>query len=256
MVKKNDFGNIAAVILAAGKGERMKSDLPKVLHKVGGRPMIEYVVKTVKNLNIKKIVVVVGHMGQMVTDFLKPYEVECVWQKELLGTGHALLQTKSVLSNFKGTMLVLCGDVPFLSKQTLKELILTYKQTGSSATVLTALLEDPQGYGRIIRSEDGFVEKIVEDKDATPVERMEKEINTGTFCFDSRLIFPALNQVEKENQQGEYYLTDVVKVLRKNNHRVSAFRAKNPKETMGINSLKQLQQMEKLLANGKIKANV
>ncbi len=255
MFIKNDK-SIAAVILAAGKGKRMKSGIPKVLHELGGHPIIEYVVKTAKKMNIRKIVMVVGHKGQMITEFLKPYEVEFVWQREPLGTGHALLQTRDILSDFVGTILVLCGDVPFLSTQTLKDLIQTYQRTKASATVLTAVLEAPQGYGRVIRSSDGYVEKIVEDKDATSEERMEKEINTGTFCFDSRLIFSALDQVKKENQQGEYYLTDVVKILRKSNRKVSAFQAKDYRETMGINSLKQLQQIERLLANGEIKINV
>jgi bifunctional UDP-N-acetylglucosamine pyrophosphorylase/glucosamine-1-phosphate N-acetyltransferase len=256
MLKANDNVNVAAVILAAGKGKRMKSGLPKVLHRVGGHPLIQYVVKTVQSLNIRRIIVVVGHKGQMVTDFLRPYQVELVWQNELLGTGHALLQSRTQLSDFEGTILVLCGDVPFLGVQTVKELIHTHQETKASATVLTALLEDPKGYGRVIRGMDGSVEKIVEDKDATPGERMEQEINTGTFCFDSRLIFSALDQVKKENEQGEYYLTDVVKIFRRSNRRVSAFQAKNPQETMGINSLKQLRQMEKLLANGRIKVDV
>ncbi|MGB2697101.1 MAG: NTP transferase domain-containing protein [Candidatus Zixiibacteriota bacterium] len=256
MIKKDNITDVAAVILAAGKGKRMKSDIPKVLHTVGGRPIMEYVINTVKSLGIKKVVVVVGHKGEMVADFLKPYQIDLVWQKELLGTGHALAQTKSVLSGFRGTILVLCGDVPFLSTQTIKELIQTYRRTDASATVLTAVLEYPQGYGRVIRSPDDFVEKIVEDKDATPEERREKEINTGTFCFDSGLIFSVLDQVKRGNQQGEYYLTDVVKIMRKNNRKVSAFKASNFKETMGINSLEQLQQMERLLANGEIKVNV
>ena len=151
---------------------------------------------------------------------------------------------------------MLCGDVPFLRAQTIKELILNHRQTKASASVLTALLEDPKGYGRVIRAMDDSVEKIVEDKDATPEERMEKEINTGTFCFDSGLIFSALDQVKKENKQGEYYLTDVVKILRNSSRRISAFQAQNPQETMGINSVEQLHQMEKLLANGEIKADV
>jgi bifunctional UDP-N-acetylglucosamine pyrophosphorylase/glucosamine-1-phosphate N-acetyltransferase len=146
--------------------------------------------------------------------------------------------------------------VPFLRPQTLREFIQTYHQTKASATVLTAVLEVPKGYGRVIRGPDGFVEKIVEHEDATPEERKEKEINTGTFCFDSRLIFPALDQVKRENKQGEYYLTDVVKILRKKNHKVSAFKASEYRETMGINSLKQLRQMERLLANGEIKVDV
>lgn len=256
MIVKNDNTDIAAVILAAGKGKRMKSDIPKVLHTLGGRPIIDYVIKTAKSLDIKKIVVVIGHKGEMVEDYLKSYKVDLVWQKELLGTGHALLQTRGVLSDFAGILLVLCGDVPFLRPQTLKEFIQTYHRTKASATVLTAILEDPKGYGRVIRSLDDFVEKIVEHEDATPEEKKKKEINTGTFCFDSRLIFSALDQVKRENKQGEYYLTDVVKILRKNNHKVSAFKAPEYRETMGINSLKQLQQMERLLANGEIKVDV
>lgn len=256
MPPKNENLSIAAVILAAGEGKRMKSDLPKVLHQVGGRPIIEYVVKTAKTLKPNRIIVVIGHQGQMVQDFLKPYRVDIVWQKELLGTGHALVQTKSLLSDFQGILLVLCGDVPFLRPETIRELIQTHRKTQACATVLTALLEDPEGYGRVIRAEDGSVEKIVEHKDATPRERVEKEINTGTFCFDSRFIFPVLAQVEKENEQGEYYLTDVVKILRKGNHKISAFQARNPRETMGINSFEQLRQMEALWANGQIELNV
>jgi len=256
MLTKNENLAMAAVILAAGKGKRMKSDIPKVLHKVGGRPIIEYVVKTAKSLKVQKVIVVIGHKGQMVKDFLKPYQLEFAWQKRLLGTGHALLQTKDFLSDFQGTLLVLSGDVPFLRPETVSGLIHTHRKTQASATVLTALLEDAEGYGRVIRGKDGGVEKIVEQKDATPAQRKKKEINTGTFCFDSKLIFPALNQVEKENEQGEYYLTDVVKILRKEGYKVSAFQAKNPQETMGINSLEQLRQMDKLLANGQIEVSV
>jgi len=256
MVRRDISTSIAAVILAAGKGKRMKSDLPKVLHRVGGHPIIEYVIKTAKSLKVRKIMVVIGHKGQMLADFLKPFQVELVWQRELLGTGHAVLQTRSHLSDFEGTILVLSGDVPFLRAQTVRELIQTHQQTKASATVLSALLEDPEGYGRVIRGMDGSVHKIVEDRDASPEEKKEKEINTGTFCFDSRLIFSTLDQVNRENEQREYYLTDVVKILRNNNRRVSAFQARNSQETMGINSFEQLHQMEKLLANGEIKANV
>ncbi len=256
MIEKGNVIGIAVVIMAAGKGKRMRSDIPKVLHKVGKRPMIEYIIKMVKNLNPKKIIVIIGHKGEKLADFLKPYQVQFVWQKELLGTGHAVLQARSPLSDFEGTILVLCGDVPFLRVQTVKELIQTHQKTNAVASVLTAFLEDPRGYGRVIRGEDGSVEKIVEDKDATPEERTEKEINSGTYCFDSRFMFEALDQVKNENEQGEYYLTDAVKILSKSDHKVSAFRAKNPQETMGINSLEQLQQMEKLLANGKINLDV
>lgn len=256
MLTKNENLAIAAVILAAGKGKRMKSDIPKVLHKVGGRPIIEYVVKTAKSLKVQKVIVVIGHKGQMVKDFLKPYQVEFAWQKKLLGTGHALLQTKDILSDFQGTLLVLSGDVPFLRSETISRLIHIHRKTPASATVLTALLEDPEGYGRVIRGKDGCLEKIVEHKDATPGERKQKEINTGIFCFDCKLIFPALNQVEKENEQGEYYLTDVIRILRKEGYKVSAFQAKNPQETMGINSLEQLRRMDKLLANGEVEVSV
>jgi len=253
--KRNDFKNTVAVILAAGKGKRMKSFLPKVLHQIAGRPIIDYIVSTCENLKIPRMILVIGHKKEMVKDFFqqkKQKGLEFVEQKKLLGTGHAVLQTKNLLSNWDGELLVLCGDVPFLSAKTIRKILETHRKTKAQATVLTAIWDDPSGYGRVVKNKNGSVEKIVEEKDASPKEKRIKEVNTGTFCFDALSLFPALDRIKSENKQKEYYLTDVVEIFRKDNKRVSALVAKNPWETSGINSLTQLKKMEALLANKKI----
>jgi UDP-N-acetylglucosamine diphosphorylase/glucosamine-1-phosphate N-acetyltransferase len=255
MLKRNEFKNTVAVILAAGKGKRMKSNIPKVLHQIAGRPLIDYVVSTCQNLKIPRIILIIGHKKEMVKDFFKQKkqkDLEFVEQRKLLGTGHAVLQTKNLLSNWDGELLVLCGDVPFLSVKTIKKLLRTHRKTKAFATVLTARLDDPSGYGRVVKNKDGFVQKIVEEKDASQEEKGIKEVNTGTFCFDALSLFPALERIKSENKQKEYYLTDVVEIFRKNNKRVWALIAENPWETSGINSLKQLEKMEALLTNKKI----
>ncbi|MCK4385968.1 MAG: NTP transferase domain-containing protein, partial [candidate division Zixibacteria bacterium] len=189
LITMKDSRRIVAVILAAGKGERMKSDLPKVLHKLGGKPMVEYVVETAKNVGVEKIILVVGYKWELTQKSLKYLsdgsfgKVEFVIQKKQLGTGHAVLQTRDHFSNFDGDILVLCGDVPLLTSNTVKRLLGEHRTKKAKATVLTAIVEDPSGYGRIIRNKDKMVEKIVEDKDATSDEKKVKEINTGTFCF-------------------------------------------------------------------------
>lgn len=251
MLERDYFKNTCAVVLAAGKGKRMKSNIPKVLHKIGGRPIVDYLVSTLENLKIPKIILVVGYKKKMVFDLFKQREFEFVEQKKLLGTGHAVLQTEDILADFRGEILVLCGDVPFLSGYTIKRLIQTHRKTKAKATVLTAILDKPKGYGRIVRRKDGSLEKIVEEKDASEKEKKIKEINTGSFCFNSKFLFPALEKVKKDNQQGEYYLTDAIEILRSQNHRISAVVAKDPKEIMGVNSIQQLKLLEKLLANKK-----
>lgn len=263
MLRGNYFKNTCAVVLAAGKGKRMKSNIPKVLHKIGGRPIVDYLVSTLENLKIPKIILVVGYKKKMVFDFFKqnrqdvvktlraPQKIEFVEQKKLLGTGHAVLQTEDILADFRGEILVLCGDVPFLSGYTIKKLIRTHRKTKAKATVLTAILDKPKGYGRIVRRKDRSLEKIVEEKDASEKEKKIKEINTGSFCFNSKFLFPALEKIKKDNQQGEYYLTDAIEILRRQNHKISAVVAKDPKEIMGVNSIQQLKLLEKLLANKK-----
>lgn len=232
----------------------MKSDLPKVLHKLGRKPMVEYVVETAKNVGMEKIILVVGHRWEVTQNSLLYLsdgsfgKVEFVVQKEQLGTGHAVLRTRDHLANFDGDILILCGDVPLLTSNTVKRLLEEHRTEKAKATVLTAILEDPSGYGRIIRNKDGMVEKIVEDKDASADEKKVKEINTGTFCFDSKSLFSVLDKVTTDNKQGEYYLTDALELLRKEKLPIWAVVAPNPQETLGINSKGELDKMEKIIS--------
>jgi bifunctional UDP-N-acetylglucosamine pyrophosphorylase/glucosamine-1-phosphate N-acetyltransferase len=239
--------SIAAVIMAAGKGTRMKSDLPKVLHRLGGKPMVEYVVNTAEAAGAERILLVIGHKWEQAKEALKHLPVEFVLQKEQLGTGHAVMQTEELLSNFEGDVLVLCGDVPLLRADTLKKLLGEHRKRKASATVLTAIPDDPAVYGRVIRDETGLVQEIVEEKDATADQKRIREINTGTFCFDRASLFSALGKLTNDNEQGEYYLTDTLKLLREGKLSVWGVVVADPRETLGINSEKELKEMERLL---------
>ena len=249
-----DTKPVLALILAAGKGKRMKSDLPKVLQKLGGKPMVEYVVETARDVGVEKIVVVIGYKWELTQDSLRYLasgsygKVEFVVQEEQLGTGHAVLQAKDHLSGFDGEILVLCGDVPLLTSNTLRKLLEEHRRKKAKATVLTAIIEDPSGYGRIIRNKDGMVEKIAEDKDASADEKKVKEFNTGTFCFDNKSLLSVLEKITADNKQGEYYLTDALELLREENLPVWAVVAANPQETLGINSQEELEKMEQILS--------
>jgi len=236
-----------AVILAAGKGERMKSDLPKVLHKLGGKPMVEYVINTAKKAGVERIILVVGHKWEQAQNSLKHLKVEFVIQKEQLGTGHAVLQTQKLLSDFEGDVLILCGDVPLLRLDTLKKLLKEHRRKKVAATVLTAILEDPSGYGRIIRDQRGMVQEIVEEKDASADQKKIKEINTGTFAFDRASLFSVLEKVTADNKQGEYYLTDTLMLLQDQSLPIWGVVASDPLETLGINSPEELIRVEKIL---------
>jgi len=234
----------------------MKSDLPKVLHTLNGKPLIGYVLDTVFSLNLDKVAVVVGYQGEKVIDFLKGRDVEIVWQKEQLGTGHAVMQAEPIFLNFDGDLLVLCGDVPLLRAETLIYLLKTHQQKKAKATVLTSVLDEPKGYGRIVRDKNGNFERIVEDKDTSPEEKQIKEINTGEICFSAPALFSALKKVKRDNLQKEYYLTDVLGILQNDGEIVQALRVQNPWETIGINSTSELLQMEEYLANAKLKSGV
>lgn len=236
-----------AVILAAGKGKRMKSDLPKVLHQLGGKPMVEYVVDTAKELGVERIILVVGHKGNQTQESLKHLNVEFVVQEEQLGTGHAVLQTKELLSDFDGDVLILCGDVPLLRADTLNKLLEEHRRKKAVATVLTAVLDDPSHYGRIIRDKHGMVQEIVEAKDADADQINIREINTGIFCFDRASLFSVLEKITNDNKQREYYLTDAVKLLRDRNLPIRGMVTPDPVETLGINSPEELKKMEKIL---------
>lgn len=238
--------NTRAIILAAGKGTRMKSKLPKVLHKVCGKPMIEHVVDNLKTSGVEEMYAVLGHKSEQVSRHLGA-SVGTVIQKEQLGTGHAVMQFESKLQGLDGQTIVICGDTPLISAKTIKGFVAHHESTGAKATVLTARTNEPQGYGRIIRNSAGTVNRIVEEKDATDEERAVQEINTGTFIFDNQALFSALKNVTNDNAQGEYYLPDVLKILRDENETVEAFPCENFDETIGINDRVALSQAETTL---------
>jgi bifunctional UDP-N-acetylglucosamine pyrophosphorylase/glucosamine-1-phosphate N-acetyltransferase len=234
----------AAVILAAGEGTRMKSDLPKVLHRISGRPMIAYVSDAVREAGIRRLLVVVGKKSKEMTDWLPGAQV--VVQEEQLGTGHALRKSVPYLRDFKGALLVLCGDTPLISPGTLKALTRQHTRTGAAATILTALMLDPTGYGRIVRAGDS-VERIVEEKDASPEERRIREINTGTYCFNKETLFSSLPKIRRENSQKEFYLTDIIEILKAGGHKVASYQVAEEDEIMGVNTRKELADAERMM---------
>jgi bifunctional UDP-N-acetylglucosamine pyrophosphorylase/glucosamine-1-phosphate N-acetyltransferase len=237
--------NKYAIILAAGKGTRMKSDLPKVLHQVAGKSMISHVLAATKEVAPDKMVAIVGHGA---TDVLAafPDKIAYVKQDEQLGTGHAVKIAESLLKNLNGVTLVIAGDTPLIRPETLAALFDYHQAENATATILTAVAPDPTGYGRIIR-ENGQVAKIVEQKDATDSEKAVQEINTGTYVFDNRALFESLNSITTDNAQGEYYLTDVIEILKNEDKKVAAFILDDFEESIGINDRVALSQAEKIM---------
>ena len=232
-------GKKAAVILAAGRGTRMKSALPKVLHAVAGVPMALYPARLAKALGCDPTVLVVGHEAAAVQSALAGEDLHFALQEEQLGTGHALLCAREHLADFSGTLLLLCGDVPLLRAETLERLLAFHQAQAATVTVLTAEMADPHGYGRIVR-EGEEVLRIVEEKDASLKEKAIREINTGIYAFEAPFVFEALGKVGRDNAQGEYYLTDVLALARAAGRKVCALVAGAPEETMGINDRVQL----------------
>ncbi|WP_246946025.1 bifunctional UDP-N-acetylglucosamine diphosphorylase/glucosamine-1-phosphate N-acetyltransferase GlmU [Bacillus pinisoli] len=235
-----------AVVLAAGQGTRMKSKLYKVLHPVCGKPMVEHVIDEVSSLQLHKIVTIIGHGAELVKSTLGERS-EYALQEQQLGTAHAVMQASTQLKEEKGTTLVICGDTPLITSQTMEELLKHHEETNAKATILTAHAEDPTGYGRIIRQSNGDVKRIVEHKDATEEERKVQEINTGTYCFDNEALFQALSQVSNDNVQGEYYLPDVIEILKNAGETVSAYQTERFEETLGVNDRVALSQAEKIM---------
>ena len=235
-----------AVILAAGQGTRMKSKLYKVLHPICGKPMVQHVVDQVVKLQVDSIVTVIGHGSEKVKAQLGD-SVNYVYQQEQLGTAHAVIQAKDILGDKEGVTLVICGDTPLMTSETIEALFKQHEKMGAKATILTANASKPDGYGRIIRNQMGVVEKIVEHKDATEAERKITEINTGTYVFDNALLFQALNNVSNENVQGEYYLPDVIEILKQQGETVSAFQTIDFDETIGVNDRVALSEAEAIM---------
>ncbi len=256
----NEQKPLDILILAAGLGTRMRSDLAKVLHKLDGRPLINHVCHTALALAPRSVHVVIGHQGEdvkkAVLGELDDDLAHFVWQREQLGTGHAVNSAREFLADEDSTLLVLSGDVPMIRAETLAALVQQHRGhrgRGAACTVLTVKLDDPTGYGRVVRDEAGFFDRIVEQKDATDDEKQVREINSGIYCFDTRKLFDALSRVGNHNAQGEYYLTDVPSLLRQSGDDVSIYRHDDPFEIEGINNRVQLADMERILCRRVVK---
>lgn len=235
-----------AVVLAAGKGTRMKSDLYKVMHPVNGLPMVEHVLRAVEQSDVTDIVTIVGHGADTVKDALGDRS-QYALQEEQLGTGHAVQQAENVLANEEGNTLVICGDTPLLTAETLTALFKHHEESGAKGTILSAEIANPFGYGRVIREADNSVSHIVEEKDATDEERKVTEINSGTYVFDNKALFEMLNKVGNDNAQGEYYLPDVIGLLKEAGEVVSAFVMADSDEGLGVNDRVGLSEATKIM---------
>lgn len=237
-----------AIVLAAGKGTRMKSELPKVMHSVRGRPMIEYVLDAARAAGVKRLVVVVGHKAEFVRESLAAHrDVEFALQAEQKGTGHAVMMCAEQLADHDGPVLVLAGDTPLLQGGSLAALLAELRDQHAAAVIGTAITENNIGLGRIVRSESGEFLRIVEQKDATPAEAAIREINTGCYAFDSRRLFQSLTQIRPNNSQAEYYLTDVPAILNVQGQRVLAVPKLTIAEALGVNTPEQLAEVESVL---------
>src|SRR3989344_4913175 len=239
---------IAAIILAAGLGKRMKSDIPKVIHPVAGRPMLFYPIEVVKSLGIDKAVVIVGHKAEevrralnseLITPNLAPAglkrgsELLFVKQEPQLGTGNAVLCAEDSLKDWKGNVLILSGDVPLITRESILGLLDLHAQKKASISFISAIVENPTGYGRVVRDKKRSVIRIVEDKDASPKEKANNEINTGIYYISVPFLFSSLKKIKKENAQGEYYLPDLIGMAVKQKKRVAALTHINAAEVMG-----------------------
>ncbi|SVD85072.1 uncharacterized protein METZ01_LOCUS437926, partial [marine metagenome] len=238
---------LAVIILAAGKGTRMQTSLAKVLLPVAGRPLLHYVLDLSSRLNPARTIVVVGHQADQVRKAFADREVEFVVQREQLGTGHAAQQAKLKLENFEGQVLVLCGDMPLIRPKTLLQVVEGHRRSGVKCTVLTLKNSGCHDFGRIIRDGNGSILKIVELKDASEAEKKVDEFNSGVYCFDNRLFFKVLEHIDANNAQKEYYLTDTIKCLVRNEYSVQTIQTQDVDEILGINSPDDLSRAERLL---------
>ena len=243
---------IKSIILAAGKGTRMKSDMPKVLHTIFDKTLVGYVIDAVNNTGLAdKNFVIVGHQAERVEEYInKNYDnAKCVLQSPQLGTGHAVSMALPYLKDFDGEVIILCGDTPLITSETIKEFVEYHRDNKSDLTVMSAIFENPTNYGRIIRNQDSSLNSIVEEKDATPEQKAVKEINAGIYCINWAKIKPAFNELTSNNAQGEYYLTDIIKWGNEKNLSVNAYTLKNNEEIFGINSKTHLAEATKMLNN-------
>lgn len=246
---------IKSVILAAGKGTRMKSDIPKVLHKIFEKPLLGYVLDSVKHITTENFVIV-GHHAEEVKEYVeKNYKnAKTVLQSPQLGTGHAVSMVCPHLQDYSGQILILCGDTPLITSETLKKFVEYHNSNNSDLTVMSTIFENPANYGRIIREQDGSLKCIVEEKDATQEEKAVKEVNAGIYILNWSKVKPAFSQLTSNNAQGEYYLTDIISWGKNNGLKVNAFILENSDEIYGINSRKNLAEASKIMNTRKLNA--
>lgn len=240
-----------ALILAAGKGVRMKSDWAKVLHVLAGKPLLHYSLAAARSAGAEKIVVIVGHQAQRVRDEFADAGVIFVEQKPQLGTGHAVLQANDLLAAYQDLTVILCGDVPLLRPATIIGLVENHIVSKAQITVMTTCPPDPEGYGRVLKDAAGNIVKIVEQRDARASEKKVGEVNTGIYCVNTPYLFTALKKINNNNDQKEYYLTDIVEIARRDSFTVSSYLVPDFVEVMGINTREQLKQAAKYLAASK-----
>lgn len=238
--------NKKAVILAAGKGTRMKSDLPKVVHRIAGKCLVDYVIEAARDAGVTDICLVVGYKHEVVEQEISHKDVSFTLQPEQLGTGHAVKCAREFLGD-EGETLILFGDTPLITGETLRRLSDYHRQNGNTVTVLSAYVDDPTGYGRIIRDAEGNFVKSVEHKDATEAELQSKEINSGMYIFDTRQLRLALDEILPNNAQGEYYLPDTLTVIKNKGMRVDAFALEDPTDITGVNDQVQLKEAEEII---------
>ncbi len=240
--------DLSVVILAAGKGTRMKSDLPKVLHPVAGKSMVVHVANCARKLSPNNIHVVIGHQGQLVKDEVSRYfSVNFVIQKQLLGTGDAVKQVLPFLAPGIKNVLVLCGDVPLIREDTLRGLLTTHRTSGAKLSVLAVNMENPTGYGRIVLDPGGGMIAIREESDATKTEKQITTINTGIYCFDKIFLEQAIELIRPDNKQAEFYLTDLVEIARSKREKISVRLMADPRQVQGVNSPNDLEKIESVI---------
>ena len=240
--------NVAALVLAAGKGTRMYSDLAKVLQPICGRPMLSYVLAALEELRLGRVLVVVGHQADSIQEIFAEASVEWVLQNEQLGTGHAVLCALPHLADFAGSVLICCGDTPLLTVETLRTFLTAHVNSEKDLSVLSMLLEKPGSYGRIVRNSVGEVSGIVEAKDATGKESHIREVNTGIYCVDGALLHDVIPGISNANAQGEYYLTDMIQLAADRGWRVQAVTGSDATEFMGVNTKEELEIAERIIS--------
>jgi bifunctional UDP-N-acetylglucosamine pyrophosphorylase/glucosamine-1-phosphate N-acetyltransferase len=248
-VSRYRHGDVAALVLAAGQGTRMGSDLAKVLHRMAGQPLLAHVLAMLDRLGVGRRLVVIGHQADRVRAAFAESDVEWVLQAEQRGTGHAVLMAGPALEDFEGTLLVVCGDTPLLRASTLDTLLSRHRGSGASVTVLSARVPDPAGYGRIMRDAEGRVTGIVEERDATEEQRRIDEINSATYAFEYKDLVRVLGRLTSRNSQGEYYLTDSVRLLLEEGRTADAWCGPDYRELLGINTVAQLEEAERIHAD-------